>query len=80
MNENQVKVHKLCNEISNYKSFVLYGAGYVAEMLLDALEKRNHQPTYLFVNFERFDEYLAFRINHSGEKVFVWQYQCLHKS
>lgn len=49
MNENQVKVHKLCNEISNYKSFVLYGAGYVAEMLLDALEKRNHQPTYCVV-------------------------------
>ncbi len=35
----EIMIHKLCEDISDYDGFVLYGAGFLARKMLEELKK-----------------------------------------
>lgn len=46
----EIMINKLCKDIINYDGFVLYGAGYMAEILLGTLNEMGQQPLYCIVS------------------------------
>lgn len=55
MVKENILLHKLCCDISKYESFVLYGAGYVAEAILECLEEQKYMPQYCIVTQSKND-------------------------
>ena len=49
MYNNEIKIRKLCDRISNFDNFVLYGAGDVAAKLLNLLKETGNYPLYCIV-------------------------------
>ncbi len=46
---NEIMIHKLCEDISGYDGFVLYGAGLLARKILGELKKTEYCPLYCVV-------------------------------
>lgn len=49
MSKNEIRLHNFCEHISKYDNYVLYGAGYIAEKVLNILIREFYKPLFIVV-------------------------------